>query len=106
MSATCQARKETSMNITNSKKKLQNAWNNFRESDPVVVRKSFSMKDVVYRKNSPECEIWRSEVHFDRDIYMIFLVLAVSGAVTYVTARRLWKKCIRSETESVRCSLK
>ena len=90
------------MNITNGKKRLQSAWNKFQNSDPVVVRKTFSMKDVVYRKNTPECEIWRSEVHFDRDIYMIFLVLAVSGAVTYVAARKLWKKCIGSDASGVR----
>ena len=94
------------MNITNGKKKLQSAWNSFQHSDPVVVRKTFSMKDVVYRKNSPECEIWRSEVHFDRDIYMIFLVLVISGAVTCVAVRRLWKKCFRCDAETVRCNCK
>lgn len=91
------------MNITNGKNTLKSAWDNFRHSDPVVVRKTFSMKDVVYRKNTPECEIWRSEVHFDRDIYMIFLVLAVSGAVTYVAARRLFKKCRGRVADSVCC---
>ncbi|MBR4934104.1 MAG: hypothetical protein IKZ03_06565 [Clostridia bacterium] len=91
------------MNITNGKKKLQSAWNSFLHSDPVVLRKTFSMKDVVYRKDSPECEIWRSEVHFDRDIYMIFLVLAFSGTVTYVAARRLWKKCKKCCSDHEAC---
>ena len=91
------------MNITNGKNAIKSAWDNFRHSDPVVVRKSFSMKDVVYRKNTPDCEIWRSEVHFDRDIYMIFLVLAVSGAVTYVAVRRLLKKCMGCTAEHACC---
>ena len=88
-----ETRKETSMNITNGMKALKSSWENYRHSDPVIVKKTFSMKDVVYRKNTPECEIWRSEVHFDRDIYMIFLVLAASGAVMYFTVRKLLKKC-------------
>ena len=91
------------MNITNGKNAIKSAWDNFRHSDPGVVRKSFSMKDVVYRKNTPDCEIWRSEVHFDRDIYMIFLVLAVSGAVTYVAVRRLLKKCSKCVSSSACC---
>ena len=74
---------------------MQNALNSLKKADPIIVRKTFSMKDTVYRKSSPSCEMFHSEMEFDHDIYLVFVILAVAGIITYAAVHRLMKRCCR-----------
>jgi len=46
-------------------KDVTEAIKDYKKSDHLMMRKTFSMKDVLYRKNAPAKELWRSEVAFD-----------------------------------------
>ena len=64
-----------------------------------MMRKSFSMKDVFYRKSEPAKELWHAELSFDYNFYFVViaaaaLLLAVMTAMCRMrkTMRRRGKK--------------
>ena len=83
------------MNISSTNQMMQNALNSLKKRDHIVVRKSFTMKDTVYKKNEPDCEMFHSEIAFDHDVYLMVLLLAVTGVITYAALCRIVKKCYR-----------
>ena len=48
--------------------------NNFKKSDPILVRKKMEIKDVYYRKSEPKKELFRFELAFDAEQYAIVAV--------------------------------
>ncbi len=81
------------MNIEKAAQNAENAWKTFKKSDPVMVRKSFSMKDTAYRKSTPGREVWHAEVSFEQDFYLALLILAAAGIISFVAVRRMWRSC-------------
>ena len=45
--------------------------------NPLIVRKKFQMKDVYYRRDLPEQEVFRCELAFDTELYVLLLAAAV-----------------------------
>ena len=45
----------------------------------LMVRKKFAMKDVCFRRDCPETEVFRWELAFDVEMYVLLLLLAGAG---------------------------
>lgn len=44
--------------------------------NPLMVRKKFQMKDVYFRRDLPEQEVFRCELAFDTELYVLLLIAA------------------------------
>ena len=47
--------------------------NNFKKSDPILVRKKMELKDIYYRKSEPKKELFRFEIAFDTEQYLVIV---------------------------------
>ena len=47
--------------------------------DALLVRKKFAMKDVCYRRSQPDVELFRWELAFDAEMYVLLLLMAGAG---------------------------
>ena len=84
------AGKETSVNINKITSEAGEAWKSYKKKDPIMVKKTFAMKDVMYRKSSPGREIWHTEVSFDYDFYLlVFAIIAAAAAVSILMCRMM-----------------
>lgn len=71
-------------------KKLTHAIDQCRSDNPVLVRKKFQMKDVYFRRNTPDAEIFHIDVGFDVELgIMILLLAAVSFLLLLKISRTL-----------------
>lgn len=58
-------------------KQTSAAFDRFRnDSNPLMVRKKFQMKDVYFRRDLPEQEVFRCELAFDTELYVLLLIAA------------------------------
>ncbi len=73
----------------------ENVIKDYKENDPVMVRKCITLKDVGFKKDDPSRELWHAEMSLDHDFYLATLVVA--GAAIVLT----WG--IYRITKSVRC---
>ena len=78
------------------KKGVIKAAKDYKKKDHLMVRKTFGMKDVLYRKSAPSRELWRSEVAFD----VRFCLLAVAAVSAFVLvclfAAKTWRGVCRT----------
>ncbi len=50
------------------------AFDRFKnDTNPLMVRKKFQMKDVYFRRDFPEQEVFRCELAFDTELYVLLL---------------------------------
>ena len=59
----------------------ENVIKEYKESDPVMVRKAVSVKDIGYRKDDPSRELWHAEMSLDHDFYLATLLIIAGGAI-------------------------
>lgn len=45
--------------------------------NPLIVRKKFQMKDVYFRRDLPEREVFRCELAFDTELYVLLIAAAL-----------------------------
>jgi len=70
------------------------AYDRFKKSNPLMMRKKFAMKDVLFRRNQPDTELLRAEFAFDVELYVILVALLVGSlclllkSVRYIERRR------------------
>ncbi len=58
-------------------KQTSAAFDRFRnDANPLIVRKKFQMKDVYFRRDLPEREVFRCELAFDTELYVLLLIVA------------------------------
>ena len=58
-------------------KQTSAAFDRFRnDANPLIVRKKFQMKDVYFRRDLPEREVFRCELAFETELYVLLLVAA------------------------------
>ncbi len=67
--------------------------------DALLVRKKFAMKDVCFRRDQPDVEVFRWELAFDVEMYVLLLILAGAGVWCMWHLSR-WKKLHRKMRES------
>lgn len=72
--------------IRKNAEKVTSVFDHFKSDNPLLVRKKFQMKDVCFRKNHPEVELFRWEIAWDAELYVLFLVLTVLSAFLVVKA--------------------
>lgn len=59
-------------------KQTSAAFDRFRtDANPLIVRKKFQMKDVYFRRDLPEREVFRCELAFDTELYVLLLAAAL-----------------------------
>ena len=80
-------------------REMTSLYDDFRKKhcakDALLVRKKFAMKDVCYRRNQPDCEVFRCELAFDVEMYVIFTMLAALGLwFAWRYARYRKKRCM------------
>ena len=76
---------------------VSGAFDRFRKDNPLIVRKKFEMKDVFFRKDHPETELFRAELAFDTQLYVLLVVLGIGMVwLFYKTVRGLEKRRVRS----------
>ena len=58
-------------------KQTSAAFDRFRnDCNHLIVRKKFQMKDVYFRRDLPEQEVFRCELAFDTELYVLLLIAA------------------------------
>lgn len=65
--------------IKDSAKQAHVAFDNYKSDNPLLMRKKFGIKDVYYRRDNPEEELFRFELAFDVEQYVL-----ISAAVCLV----------------------
>ncbi|MBR3998430.1 MAG: hypothetical protein IKI93_08825 [Clostridia bacterium] len=55
------------------------AYDRFKKSNPLMMRKKFAMKDVLFRRDQPDTELMRAEFAFDVELYVILVALLVGS---------------------------
>ena len=82
---------------------MTSLYDDFRKKHPMkdalLVRKKFAMKDVCFRKNQPEVEVFRCELAFDLEMYVLLLLLAGTGVWLTWRWRRLRRRKRTDKTE-------
>lgn len=67
-------------------KQTSAAFDRFRnDMNPLIVRKKFQMKDVYFRRDLPEREVFRCELAFDTELYVLLLIAA--GLLLWIVCR-------------------
>lgn len=62
------------------------AFDRFKnDTNPLMVRKKFQMKDVYFRRDLPEQEVFRCELAFDTELYV--LVLAAVALLVWLSCK-------------------
>lgn len=60
------------------KKLSENAasvYDGYKKQNPLMMRKKLSVKDVVCRKDEPDRELFRFELSWDTELYVLLFVL-------------------------------
>ena len=75
----------------------ENVISNYKDSDPIMVRKCITLKDVGFRKDEPSRELWHAEMSLDHDFYLATLVVAGAAIILSYGICRVAKsvKCRR-----------
>jgi len=69
-------------------KNAASVYDGYKKQNPLMMRKKLSMKDVVYRKDEPDTELFRLELSFDTELYVL---LALLCCFVFLAAYKLCK---------------
>ena len=78
------------------KKGVTKAVRDYKKGDPLMVHKTFGMKDVIYKKSSPSRELWKSEVSFDVKFCLLAAAAVTALAFALFFAARMWHSVCRT----------
>ncbi len=59
-----------------------------KNTNPLLMRKKFAMKDVFFRRNQPDVELFRAEVAFDLELYVIIIALLAGSLCLFLKTAR------------------
>lgn len=85
---------------------VSEAYDRFRNDNPLLMRKKFQMKDVWFRRDQPDVELFRTEIAFDVELYVILVALLAGTVCLFYKivrclerqrVRRLEKACCRAK---------
>ena len=71
--------------------KASQVIDNFRKTDPLVVRKKFEMSDTFFRKGCPDRALMKTEFSTDTEISVALLV-GIGAAVVLICTVHKWHK--------------
>lgn len=92
--------------IKTTTRSIASAYDRFKCGSPLMMRKKFEMKDVWFRRDQPDVELFRTELAFDVQLYVILVILLcgtfylfcrIVKALEKQRIRRLEKKCCRAK---------
>ncbi len=60
-------------------KDAASVYDGYKKGNPLMMRKKMTMKDVVFRRDEPDREVFRMELAWDCELYILlaFLLLIV-----------------------------
>ena len=56
-------------------KNAASVYDGYKKQNPLMMRKKLSMKDVVYKKDEPDTELFRFELAWDTELYVLLAAL-------------------------------
>lgn len=91
--------------IQTTARSVSEAYDRFRNDNPLLMRKKFQMKDVWFRRDQPDTELFRTEIAFDVELYVILIAL-LAGAVYlfYKIVRCLERQRVRRLEKACCCA--
>lgn len=60
------------------------AYDRFKHDNPLMIRKKFEMKDVMFRHDQPDVEVFRTEIAFDVQLYFILIALLCTAVCIFL----------------------
>lgn len=82
------------MNIKKITHLSENVIKDYKEGDPVMVRKAVSIKDIGYRKDDPARELWHAEMSLDHDFYLATILIISAGVLLSWGAYRVSRMAV------------
>ena len=59
-------------------KNAASVYDGYKKQNPLMMRKKLSMKDVVYKKDEPDTELFRLELSLDTELYVLLALLLLA----------------------------
>ncbi len=63
------------MCLKEMKKNAASVYDGYKKQNPLLMRKKMSLSDTVYRKDEPERELFRFELSWDTELYVLLGIL-------------------------------
>lgn len=76
-------------------KEAASAYRAYKKRNPLMIRKKLTAKDVVYRREEPDRELFRMEVAWDGELYVLLAVAVVAMAILCWKVAGLFRKVAR-----------
>ncbi len=58
-------------------KNAASVYDGYKKKNPLMMRKKMAIKDVVFRKNEPDCEVLRFELAWDTELYVLLAAMVL-----------------------------
>ena len=75
-------------NVVQTFRSVTGAYDRFKNSNPLLMRKKFAMKDVFFRRDRPDVELFRAEIAFDLELYVIIIAILVGSLCLFLKTVR------------------
>ena len=56
-------------------KNAASVYDKYKKQNPLMMRKKISVKDTVYRKDDPAAELFRFELVYNAELYVLLVIL-------------------------------
>lgn len=73
-------------------KNAASVYDGYRNRNPLMMRKKMAVKDVVFRKDDPDTEVFRLELAWDTELYVLLAALIVLLILAGCKICRLFKR--------------
>lgn len=72
-------------------KNAASVYDGYKKQNPLMMRKKMTVKDVVFRRDEPDTEMFRLELAWDTELYVLLAVLIFLVIVLGCKICRLFK---------------
>lgn len=73
-------------------KNAASVYDGYRKQNPLMMRKKMAVKDVVFRKDDPDTELFRLELAWDTEMYVLLAALIFLLVLLGCKICRLFKR--------------
>jgi len=72
-------------------KNAASVYDGYKKQNPLMMRKKMSVKDVVFRRDEPDTELFRFELAWDTELYILLVILILLIIFAGCKIARLFK---------------
>jgi len=58
--------------------KCDSAFKGYKKGNPLMMRKKLSVTDVVFRKDDPDTDVFKLELSYDMELYLLIIMLVIA----------------------------